>query len=77
MQARGFRSGERIEDNKENADETHSVIDIDNGQTLGFSGDEVVIYAEAVSGGGGMTMVAKIIGGRDAPIQPPFVIFKN
>lgn len=36
--ARSFRKGEIDEDNIENADETHFVINMDNGRTLGFVG---------------------------------------
>ena len=34
-----------------NSYETHFVVDVDNGRTLGFSGDQEVKYADAVSGG--------------------------
>ena len=50
---------------------------MDNGRTLGFSGQEEVKYADAVSGGEGMTMVVRIIGGRDAKVEAPFMVFKN
>ena len=71
--ARQFRSGELKGDDVENADETHFVIDMDNGRTLGFSGQEEVKYADAVSGGEEMTMVVRISSGRDAKIEA----FKN
>lgn len=65
------------EDDTGNADETHFVIDFDNGQTMGFAGDQEVKYADAISGVVGMTMVVRISGGRDARIEPPFMVFKN
>ena len=77
VMARGFRSGELNEDCIENADETHFVIDVDNVRTLGFSGESEVKYADSVSGGDGMTMVVRLSGGKDAKIQPPFMVFKN
>jgi hypothetical protein len=47
----------------ENIDETHFVINMDNGRTLGFRGDTIVKYADVVSGGDSMTMVVRIFGG--------------
>lgn len=61
----------------ENVDETHSVINMDNGKTLGFQGDENVKYADVVSGGIGMTMVVCITGGPLARIEVPMIIFQN
>ena len=75
--ARGFRSGKLNEDCIENVNETHFFFDVDNGRTLGFSGESEVKYADAVSGGEGMTMVVRLSGGRDAKIQPSFMVFKN
>jgi hypothetical protein len=46
----------------ENIDETHFVVNLDNGHTLGFQGDTSVTYAEVVSGGDSMTMVVRISG---------------
>lgn len=74
---RAFESGELDEDDVENIDETHFVINMDNGLTLGFAGDDDVKYADVVSGGEGMTMVVRITGGANAKIAAPFMIFKN
>ena len=65
------------EDLIENADETHFIINCDNGRTLGFKGDEHVKYADVVSAGVGMTMVVKVSGGQGAKIIAPFMIFQN
>ena len=46
-----FYSGYMDEDSVENADETHFMINVDNGHTLGFSGDKEVKYADLRSGG--------------------------
>ncbi|RHY23144.1 hypothetical protein DYB25_007428 [Aphanomyces astaci] len=54
---RGFASGDLDEDLLCNMDETHFVINEDNGRTLGFRGDSEVKYADVVSGGVGMTMM--------------------
>lgn len=72
-----FRSGELEEDNIENADETHFLIDVDNWSTLGFPGESEVKYAEAFSGREGMAMFVPTSGGRDAKIEALFMVFKN
>jgi hypothetical protein len=58
-------------------DETHFVINVDNGRTLGVRGDDDVKYADVVSGGEGMTMMVRITGGPSALIQAPMMIFTN
>lgn len=65
------------EDVVENLDETHFMLNMDNSRTLGFVGDENVKYADVSSGGEGMAMVVRLTGGRDAQIEPPFLIFEN
>ena len=72
-----FESGELEEDTIENMDETHFIINMDNGKTLGFKGDNTIKYSDVVSGGTGMTMVVRIVGGKNATITAPFMIFKN
>lgn len=74
---RGFESGRLNEDTIENIDETHFVIDFDNGKTLGFAGEKSIKYADVVSGGEGMTMVVRISGGASGRIHPPMMIFQN
>ena len=61
---RGFGSGIFDENLMENVDETHFVVNLDNGRTLGFRGDTTVKYVEVVSGGESMTMVIRISGGH-------------
>lgn len=75
--ARGFQSGALDENLMENIDETHFVINMDNGRTLGFRGDIEVKYADMVARGMGMTMVVKVIGGPRGKIGTPFLIFQN
>ena len=58
----------------ENFDETHFVINMDNGRTLGFKGDTDVKYADVTSGGEAMTMVVRL---NVRGIENPFMIFKN
>jgi hypothetical protein len=77
MLHRGFASGELDENLIENMDETHFVINVDNGRTLGVRGDDDVKYADVVSGGEGMTMMVRITGGPSALIQAPMMIFTN
>ncbi|KAG6943440.1 hypothetical protein JG687_00018465 [Phytophthora cactorum] len=61
----------------ENIDETHFMIDFDNGKTLGFVGEKKVKYDDVVSGGEGMKMVVRIYGGPSRYIHPPMMIFTN
>lgn len=61
----------------ENVDETHFIINVDNGMTLDFRGDNDVKYADVVSGGIGMTMVVRLTAGPEAIICAPFMIFQN
>ncbi|KAL3678568.1 hypothetical protein R1sor_021524 [Riccia sorocarpa] len=77
MLAGQFQSGQLDENLIENIDETHFVINMDNGKTLGFRGDNHVKYADVVSGGQGMIMVVKVTGGVHARIGTPFMIFAN
>ncbi|POM74274.1 Hypothetical protein PHPALM_8797 [Phytophthora palmivora] len=74
---RGFKDGSLDEDVVENIDETHFVVDFDNGKTLGFSGEKQIMYADVVSGGQGMTMVVRLSGGASSQIPPPMIIFMN
>ena len=75
--SRDFNSGAFDKDILENFDETHFVVNMDDGQTLGFIGNDNVKYANMVSGGENMTMVVRLSGGRNAMIQTPFMIFQN
>lgn len=43
-----------------NADETHFVINVDNGCTLGVAGETEDRYAGVVSGGDGLTMMRSV-----------------
>ena len=54
---RGFDSGLFDENLMENIDETHFVVNMDNGRTLDFRDDTSTKYAEVVSGGDSMTLV--------------------
>ena len=60
-----------------NIDETHFVINMENGKTLGLYGEYVVKYANVVSSGEAMTMMIYIIGGVHAQIMAPMIIFTN
>ena len=74
---RGFQDGTFDENLMENIDETHFVVNMDNGRTLGFHGDTIVKYAEVVSGGDSMTMVIRILGGRRSMIEASMLILTN
>ena len=56
---RRFLSREFNENLMENLNETHFVVNLDNGRTLGFPEDTIVKYAEVVSSGESMTMVVR------------------
>jgi hypothetical protein len=58
-------------------DGTHFVINVDNGRTLGFSGEKSVRYQGVVSGGQGMTMMVRISDGKGAIVWQPFLVFQN
>ncbi|ETN13348.1 hypothetical protein PPTG_22340 [Phytophthora nicotianae INRA-310] len=68
---RGFADGSLDENEIENIDETHFIVDFDNGKTLGSSGDKTVKYADVVSGDEGMAMVVRLSGGPSARYFPP------
>ena len=77
MLKRGFESGQFQEDLIENADEIHFIFNMDNGQTIGFRGEECVKYADVVAGDVGMKMMVRLTGGRDAMLETPMLVFKN
>ena len=58
-------------------DETHFLINCNNGRTLVFRGDKEIKYADVVSGGIGMTMMVYITRGSRARIGAPMMIFQN
>jgi hypothetical protein len=60
---KGFQIGIFDENLIKNIDETHFVINMDNGRTLEFQENTTVKYADVVSGGDSMTMVVRISGG--------------
>ncbi len=53
------------------------VINMDNGSTLGFAGDDNVKYADVVIGGEGITMIGRLTGRKRAQNETPFLIFIN
>ena len=57
---KGFESGIFDDNLMENVDETHFVVNLDNGCILGFRGDTTVKFPEVISGGDSMTMVIRI-----------------
>ena len=57
---RSFLIGLFDENLIENVDETHFVVNMGNGRTLGFMGDNVVKYVDIVLGGESMIMVVRI-----------------
>jgi hypothetical protein len=74
---RGFQIGIFDENLIENINETHFIVNMDNGRTLGFWGNTTVKYADVISGGDSMTMVVRIFGGRRSLIEAPMLIFTN
>lgn len=74
---REFDSGELDKNLVENMDETHFLINMDNGRTLAMKGTDNMKYADVVSGSEGMTMVVRITGGMNAKVYASMMIFKN
>jgi DDE superfamily endonuclease len=74
---RRFDDGSLHDDMVFNMDETHFVINMDDGKTLDFKGAETVKYNDVVSGGEGMTLVVKLRGGFGACIETPMIVFQN
>lgn len=58
-------------------DETHLVVNVENGLTLAFHGDENVKYADVVSGGQSMTMMVVITGGVFSRICPRMMCLRR
>lgn len=55
---------------------------MDNGRTLGFSGEidvniYLIKYTDGLLGGEGMTVLLRISGGCDAKFEAPFMVFQN
>ena len=61
----GFQSNVFDDNIMENLNETHFMINMGNGCTLGFWSDTSVKYANVVAGGEAMTMVVQILGAVD------------
>ena len=61
----------------ENFDETHMVIDMDNGHVLEFHGLKHVTYADVASARDCFTVCMRISGGPEGKIEKPSVIFQN
>ena len=74
---RDFDNGILDENMVENSDETHFVVNMDNGRTLAMKGSDKVKYADVVGGGDGMTLMVRVTGGVDAKIYASLMIFSN
>ena len=61
----------------ENVNETHFVINLDKGCTLGFKRDTMVKYAKVIFGGNLMTMVIKKFRSQQYMIEMSMLIFTN
>lgn len=72
-----FQSQRLNEDDIENADETHFIINFDNGETLGVRGEASMKSADVISGGKDMTVMVRISGGKILYTANPLIIFKN
>lgn len=74
---RDLESGRLDENFMFNADETHFVVDLNDGRTLAMKGDTNVKFADVVSGDVGMTMMVMLGGGCHAYLGVAFMIFQN
>lgn len=75
--AKELQSGRLNDEDLEDTDETHFIINFDDGKTFGFRGDVDVKYANATTDGECMTMMVRISGGEKSCIENPFLLFKN
>lgn len=75
--SREFGSRKFDEDMLENLGKTHFVFNMDNGKNLTFVKCREVKYAVLSLGGEAVTMVVRINGGKNAFMQPPFIVFQN
>lgn len=57
------------DDTIENADDTHVVVNMDTGKTLGLIGYRHFKYADKVSGGESMKLIIRITDGQNADVQ--------
>ncbi|KAE9132223.1 hypothetical protein PF002_g17771 [Phytophthora fragariae] len=74
---RQFDDGLINPDFQYNMDESHFVIDLDDGKTLDFRGVAQVKNRSVVSGREGTTMCVLLRGGSNARVECPMLIFKN
>lgn len=56
-------------------DGTYFVFIFDNGQTICFSGEHKVKYADVIIGGEGFTILVRVSGGQDSRIETPIFLF--
>lgn len=75
--ARELMSRALKEDDIENADETHFVVNMDNGRTLAFRGDVAIRYADVTSECDGMKMMVRVSDGAGAKLENPFMVLRN
>jgi hypothetical protein len=74
---REFESGHLDENFVENGDETHFIMNMNNGKTLAAINEKEVKYADVVTGGVGMTMFVRLSGGARSQLQPAFFVFQS
>lgn len=77
MICRAFRSDELYGGIVENAEETHFVMNMDNGRTLRFKGEEEVKRVKVVSGGVGKTIIVRHFGRRSSRTENFFMVLKH
>jgi DDE superfamily endonuclease len=74
---REFESGELDENFVENGEETHFIMNMDNGKTLAAINEKSIKYADVVPGGVGMTMFVRLSGGSRSQSHPAFMVFQS
>lgn len=57
----------------ENADKTHFLVNVDNARSLSFCSNSNVEYDNVISGEERLTMLVRILSGRDLRIDAPFL----
>ena len=61
----------------ETIDETHFIIDMDNGRTLNTRGEQNTRYADVASGTTGMIMIVQVTVGEFCKSRCAMMIFSN
>lgn len=77
VRRRAFQSGTLDDNCVFSSDETHFVVDINDGRALAMKGDDYVKFADVLNRDQGITMMVMLGGGSSARMEITFIIFQN